>query len=126
VRAIDALKLSTKHLIGLNPVTVTIQRVSYAEGGDGGRSETKSTLPPFEGRFIPFSRFPTKEFVDDSGRIHVASWWLLAPPEADVQAGSRVTDTCTVIGRTYRALRVMPRAYEGEIFGYHVLLAEVG
>lgn len=121
---LDQLRADHERLIAENPVAITIHRVEYVDDGAGGRVKMEADLPAFTGRLMP-SRQNTVEASSEAGSVTTAAWILLSPWDADLRAGSDVEDTFTANGRRYRISRVIPRRWQGEVYGLQALLEEV-
>ncbi len=121
---IEALRDATTRAIAENPVQVAIRRVEYADDGAGGRVKAEADVPVFAGRLVP-SRFRGLSRQNEAGTVQLAPWVLLAPWNADVRAGSDVQDTFEAGGKRYRIVRVIRRAWQGEVYALHAELEEV-
>lgn len=121
---IEALRDATVRAIAENPIQVVIHRVEYQDDGAGGRIKFEVDLPAFTGRLVP-SRSRSFGYQTEAGLVQLAPWVLLAPWDADLRAGSDVEDTFAAGGRRYRVVRVIPRAWRGEVYTLHAELEEV-
>lgn len=121
---IAALRDATARAIAENPIVVAVHRVEYADDGAGGRVKLESDLPAFTGRLLP-SWFRGLSRQNEAGTVQLAPWVLLAPWNADLQAGSNVQDTFEAGGKRYRIVRVIPRAWQGQVYALHAELEEI-
>jgi hypothetical protein len=123
---IQALRDIAIRLIAENPIQVSIHRVEYVDDGAGGRIKQESDLPAFVGRVVPSRQGQGQNYQNEAGGLLVSDWLLIAPWDADLRAGSGITDSFATGSHTYRVTRVMPRGYHGELYAIHAILEEVG
>ena len=126
-RAVAALRQATQEIINLNPVDITINRVTYAPDGAGGQQALAPVaLAPFTARLTP-SLAGTREGLlrDEAGVEQWAGWDLMCPHGADIQASSTVKDSFTALGRDFEVVRVVPRKVNGDIYRITALLREL-
>lgn len=123
---LEALRDATARLIAENPVQIVIHRVEYVENDDGGRVKQESDLPAFTGRLALSRQQAVQHYQNEAGGLQVSAWTLIAPwGAADLKAGSDVEDTFAVSVRTYRVTRVVPRAYQDDVYAVHASVEEV-
>ena len=111
-------------IIDEDPVEITVHRVQYMDDGAGGRVAQESDLPPFTGRLVPSRQGEQRATQNEAGEIQLARWTLIAPWDADLQAGSNVQDSFSVNGRRFRVRRVIVRKWRGETYAVHAALEE--
>lgn len=118
------LRRANQQLIDENPLAVVIQREEFVQALDGGRVSRVQTFPPFWGRLVP-SKQQTGVSQTESGEIQRSAWVLIAPWDADIRAGSGVTDTFQGYGRNFRVVRVIPRRYREQLYAIHASIEEM-
>jgi len=121
---LETLRDATTRLIAENPVEITVHRVTYVDDGAGGRIKEETDLAPFVGRLVA-SRREVRSLADEAGAVEVARFLLIAPWDADLQAGSDVQDSFETDGQTYRVRQVIPRAWQGQTYAVHAAVEEV-
>lgn len=121
---LNALRAANQKSIQENPVEIAIHRVLFLPDSAGGRQKQEEDLPLFQGRIVP-SKQQTKKRQDEAGEMQISAWMLIAPWDADIKAGSGVTDTFQVNGRSFRVVRVIPRKFIGRVYSVHAVLDEV-
>jgi len=127
MRALEALRAANQQAISEDPVEVSIQRVSLVDDGAGGRLKEESAPAPFIGRIYTGQGRGTlpRVLLTEAAGARLATLGLLAPWDADVQAGSDVEDAFEAAGRRYRVRQVTPRLWRGEVYALHCVLEEV-
>lgn len=123
---LEAMRDATARIIAENPVSITVHRVEMKDDGAGGRYKEESDLASFAGRLAPSKQQQVQKRQNEAGEIQFAGWMLIAPWDVDVKAGSDVEDTFLAKGKHYKVIRVMPRAYQGEVYAVHAAVDEVG
>lgn len=84
-------KFAIDYVIALNPTTVTLSRVEYAED-EGARKKTTTSVKAQT--WLVFPKSPsTSESRNEGGMADVSDWGALAPSTADVKYGAHVTDS---------------------------------
>ena len=125
--ALEALRAANAQAIDEDPVEIAIHRVQFVDDGAGGRLKEESAPAPFTGRVYTGQGRGTflRALLTEAGKATLAPFGLLAPWDADAQAGSDVEDTFEAAGRRYRVRQVTPRLWRGEVYALHCVLEEV-
>ncbi len=125
---VEGLRAATQIIINLNPVTITINRVTHVSDGAGGMApEAPVALAPFTGRISPSMSSGREAYLQtEAGVEQWAGWDLMCPHDADIQASTTVKDSFTALmGRQFEVMRVVPRKIDGQVYRITALLREI-
>lgn len=125
-RTVQALREGHQRLIAENPVTITVLRTRKVPQ-DGGFDQVESTGGPYTCRIVLQSTGVPNRVEHLAGIMELdRRWMLLAPHDADLQAGPHVEDRFTVNGETWRIKAVYRRTVHGEVASQECELERVG
>lgn len=124
MNAVDVQRLANRRLIDENSVSITIRREELVSAPDGGRVLQVSILPPFQARLVP-SKVQKRKIQDEGGELQTSAWILIAPWNANINAGSGITDTFQAFERNFRISQVTPRKFAGQVYAVHAAVEEM-
>ncbi|MEK4025788.1 hypothetical protein [Sporosarcina sp. FSL W7-1283] len=121
---IDLRRKNTQWNIGQNPIEIMINRREKVNMG-GYMDEVESVTGPFVVRIFSSGGSP-QEITTLAGQKQVdRHFGLLADYQADIQAGTLVTDEFEAMGMKFQVKAIYPQTIAGEIVGYQGELERV-
>lgn len=116
LRAVSTLQTAIDLAIRENPVPIAIEREERVSDGAGGYRTAKRTLPPFQGRLVQPRERPSD--TQEPVARRASRWLLLAPADADLQAGADPSDRFEAMGKRFVVREIRPLTFRGVVCGY--------
>ena len=114
---VRTMRENTRWNIQQNPTTIIIQRTELPRSG-GGRSKIETTLDPITVRItVASTKMGDQYHVTDPGIVKADPYYLIAEHDADIRAGTDVTDAFETNLGKFRIKTVYPQRMHGEIVG---------